>query len=126
IEESRATRYSRSHRARRSPTPERSRSVTRSRSPRRRNERLQSPRRNENAPRNSPRREERHVRYFPRRRSPRRNSPLLDITDDTLRLRKNVIRGLCRGESWISNCLQDWKSHQQWKSMMVRPTPSTT
>ncbi|MCI65718.1 hypothetical protein A2U01_0086976, partial [Trifolium medium] len=44
IEESRATKYSRSYHARRSPTMERSRSVTRSRSPRRRNERRPSPR----------------------------------------------------------------------------------
>ncbi|MCI52750.1 hypothetical protein A2U01_0073996, partial [Trifolium medium] len=47
----------------------------RSRSPRRRNERRPSPRRNESAPRNSPRREDRHARYSPRRRSPRWNSP---------------------------------------------------
>ncbi|MCI53319.1 hypothetical protein A2U01_0074565, partial [Trifolium medium] len=53
----------------------RSRSVTRSRSPRRRNERHPSPRRNESASRNSPRREDMNARYSPRRRSPRRNSP---------------------------------------------------
>ncbi|MCI09774.1 hypothetical protein A2U01_0030863 [Trifolium medium] len=49
VEESRATRLSRSNHPRRSPTPERSRSITRSRSPRprRRNERPPSPRRHE-------------------------------------------------------------------------------
>ncbi|MCI30145.1 hypothetical protein A2U01_0051354, partial [Trifolium medium] len=52
--------------------------VTRSRSPRRRNERRPSPRRNANAPQNSPRREDGYTQYSPRRRSPRRRSPRRD------------------------------------------------
>ncbi|MCI75099.1 hypothetical protein A2U01_0096366, partial [Trifolium medium] len=39
---------------------------------------------------------------------------LLDTIGDTPRSRRNVIRGLFRGESWISNCPQDWRSHLQW------------
>ncbi|MCI67441.1 hypothetical protein A2U01_0088700, partial [Trifolium medium] len=35
----------------------------------------------------------------------------LDKTDDNLRSRKNATKCLFRGESWISHCPQDWKSH---------------
>ncbi|MCI41221.1 hypothetical protein A2U01_0062454, partial [Trifolium medium] len=41
---------------------------------------------------------------------------LLDTTDDALWSRKNATRGLYHGESWISNCPQDWRSHMQWIS----------
>ncbi|MCI40792.1 hypothetical protein A2U01_0062025, partial [Trifolium medium] len=51
---------------------------------------------------------------------------LLDIIGDSLRSRKNATKGPFRGESWIFNCPQDWKSHPQLTSMTVRPTLSTT
>ncbi|MCI19071.1 hypothetical protein A2U01_0040226, partial [Trifolium medium] len=77
VEESKATRLSRSSRPRRSATPEQSRSITRSRPPRpqRRNERPPSPRRHETLPRNSQRHENMPLRHSPRRNSPRRDSP---------------------------------------------------
>ncbi|MCI53175.1 hypothetical protein A2U01_0074421, partial [Trifolium medium] len=51
---------------------------------------------------------------------------LLDTTADTLKSRKNVTRGLYRGESWIYNCPRDWRNLLQWISMMARLTLSTT
>ncbi|MCI73250.1 hypothetical protein A2U01_0094514, partial [Trifolium medium] len=48
--------------------------------------------------------------------APRGDAPLggtlhsPDTTGDTLRSRKNAIRDLYRGESWISHCPRDWRS----------------
>ncbi|MCI81779.1 hypothetical protein A2U01_0103053, partial [Trifolium medium] len=51
---------------------------------------------------------------------------LLDTTGDILQSRRNATKDLCREESWISHCPQDWRNRLHWISTKVRPIPSTT